>query len=209
MSQTDMESKLKPALISGVGLGVLSGFPLIECLCCIWVIGGGVLAVYLYQRELSAAIQYGDGAILGLMTGAIGGVVASVISGIFGMIFGQSIAEFTREVFESQGDVPPWVEDMLASGASFTLIEMLFSVIIFAIFATVGAVIGVAIFQKKAGPPPAQPMAPGAAPAAPPPPGPGPEASGTTIPTPLSPEPEDSSTSAPPPPPDKDSSSGS
>jgi hypothetical protein len=43
--------KLQPALFGGLFIGVLSALPIINIAncCCLWVIGGGVLATYLMQ----------------------------------------------------------------------------------------------------------------------------------------------------------------
>ena len=41
--------KLQPALFGGLFIGVLSALPIISagnCLCCMWVVAGGMLATY-------------------------------------------------------------------------------------------------------------------------------------------------------------------
>ena len=45
--------KLQPALFGGLFIGVLSALPIINIgnCCCLWVIGGGVLATYLMQQN--------------------------------------------------------------------------------------------------------------------------------------------------------------
>ena len=55
-----------PALIGGVIAGVLSGIPIVSCLCCLWIIGGGILAAYFLTKESSVALTAGDGAIVGI-----------------------------------------------------------------------------------------------------------------------------------------------
>ncbi len=47
MNELAPPSKMQPALIGGVILGVLSAVPFVNalnCLCCLWVIAGGVVA---------------------------------------------------------------------------------------------------------------------------------------------------------------------
>lgn len=47
----NQEGMLKPALTGGVLLGILSALPFVSafnCLCCAWVIGGGMLAAHLF-----------------------------------------------------------------------------------------------------------------------------------------------------------------
>src|SRR5512136_504093 len=79
----DQEAMLKPALIGGVLLGVLSATPIVSaanCICCAWVIGGGVFAAYLFVKESPRAVTLGKGVALGLLAGIIGAVVDTLFS---------------------------------------------------------------------------------------------------------------------------------
>jgi hypothetical protein len=160
-------SKLKPALIGGVALGAASAIPPISwlnCACCALVIGGGVLAVYLYLKDQPPAPQppYGDGAILGLMAGAIGAVVATILTIPVQMIMASFMdpASQTAQMKEafSQLDMPPALEQFLLNMASPSvnatklLLALGFNLVIFSIFALIGGIIGVAIFHKKGKP---------------------------------------------------------
>ncbi len=43
-----------PALLGGLFIGMLSALPIVSvgnCCCCLWMIGGGVLAAYLRAAE--------------------------------------------------------------------------------------------------------------------------------------------------------------
>src|SRR5688572_31155406 len=63
-----MNNKLKPALIGGVVLGLLSAIPFVNAVnacCCLWAILGGMLATYLYVRNSATPATAADGAILG------------------------------------------------------------------------------------------------------------------------------------------------
>src|SRR5688572_543103 len=74
----NQEGMLKPALIGGVLLGILSAIPIIgavNCLCWAWVITGSVLAANLYVKSSSTEVTLGRGVGLGFLTGAIGAVV--------------------------------------------------------------------------------------------------------------------------------------
>lgn len=177
------DSKLKPALIGGAALGAASSIPVVNCLncfCCALVIGGGVLAAFLYLRQRPPAPEapYGDGALVGLMAGVVGAVVALLIAIPFQAAFSQMGYQPGTEQLEevlAEAELPPEVEDLiirLASGemaAGSLLIAFGFNLVIFSIFAMIGGLIGVALFHKKT--PPQQAMAPGP-PAAPPPPPP-------------------------------------
>lgn len=174
-----MQDKLKPALIGGVALGFASGIPIINignCICCAWVIGGGVLATYLYLREAAPSAQppYGDTALVGALTGVVGAVVSSILSALFSMLF-SSADVFGQLATAMEGqDVPPEVQEMLANlgsgggGCISFFISVIVLSIIYPIFAVVGALIGTAVFHKNAPQAPSYPP-PGSAPPPPPP----------------------------------------
>jgi hypothetical protein len=163
-----------PALIAGVVFGVLSGLPLIgmiNCACCILIIGGGVLATYLYLREYPSnlpPITYGEICVLGLLTGVIGGIVESIIRLPFLFLdIGLGLENVDTSELESilrQLNLPPETQrilmDLLSSSvpsvATF-FFELIFNILIAAVFATIGAIIGLALFQKNAAPPAYQP----------------------------------------------------
>jgi hypothetical protein len=154
---------LKPALIGGVLLGVLSALPLIQslnCFCCAWVIAGGVLAANFYVKASPLAVSLGSGALLGLLTGAIGAVVDTIFSipvGILLSSFGMNAADSIREVFEQVPNMPPETKDtllkLLASGPGVGIVFLIFwgffKLIIYSIVAALGGALGVAIFEKR------------------------------------------------------------
>src|SRR2546421_2143657 len=87
-----MNNKLRPALIGGVALGLLSAIPIVSAAnicCCAWVLAGGALAAYLYIKESPTPVSIGDGALLGLFAGGFGAVVFLIIGVPMGLIFGQ------------------------------------------------------------------------------------------------------------------------
>ena len=152
-------AKLKPALIGGVTLGVANVIPflnMLNCACCALIIGGGVLASYLYVKDLPPSPQapYGDGALIGLMAGVIGALVNTVLS-IPMMLLTSSIGMMPNldDMFE-QMDMPEEVQGLLSgiSTGGFSLTVLLFGLmmglVINSIFATLGGVIGIAIFKK-------------------------------------------------------------
>lgn len=170
-------SMIQPALVGGVVLGVTSALPIIEwfnCACCILVIGSGALATYIYLRDYPtniASMTYGDGGLLGLLTGLIGGLVWAAVEiplSYFKMRFGMGLQDLAK-IEDLLGDtsVPPLVEDLLTGGAlslgvlSFTLFVQL---VIAMIFASIGGVIGVALFRSAASVDPRPPTAPGTPP---------------------------------------------
>lgn len=158
-------SKTQPALIGGIALGVASAIPPLSCLnacCCALVIGGGVLAAFLWLKDQPAMAEapYGDGAVLGLMTGGIGAVVATVISIPVQLITTrmgwQPDMSQMEEAFEEMPPevaqiIQPFLEQTMSGGVTIAAILMgfLFNLVVYSIFALLGGIIGVAIFHKK------------------------------------------------------------
>jgi hypothetical protein len=156
-------SMIQPALVGGVLLGITSAFPILEwfnCACCILVIGGGLLASYLYLRDYPtnvASMTYGDGGLLGLLTGLIGGLVWTAVEvplTYFKTRFGMDLQELTK-LEDLLGDyrVPPFVEDLATGGAlglGVLFVTLFVQLVISMVFASIGGVIGVALFGSKA-----------------------------------------------------------
>ena len=91
--------KLQPALFGGLFIGVLSALPLVSACCCLWMIAGGALAVYLMQQNHPYPITAADGALVGLLAGLIGGVVGTFISIPVQMMMGP----FQQQLLERSG----------------------------------------------------------------------------------------------------------
>lgn len=155
-----MNEKIKPALIGGIGFGIASVLPYIEMVnvvCCALYIGGGVLACYLYLKDrqpLPATAPYGDGAVVGLLAGVIGGVVAGPVGLLLtltGLRGGAGGLEEMVAAIEQAGVEVPFLADMSSGGLGTTmiLIGIAMGIVIYGISATIGGLLGVAIFFKK------------------------------------------------------------
>jgi hypothetical protein len=166
------ESMLKPALIGGVALGVLSAIPIIgmfNCACCAWVLIGGLLAAYLYVKESSIPVSLGRGAGLGLITGVIGSMICTLFTIPILLLSagpgGFNFASMLQQQMEKMPNVPLETRqamDKLAAGGGlvflFVILGVLFSLFIFAIFGMIGSTVGVALFEKRTiGTPPPNP----------------------------------------------------
>ena len=153
--------KVKPALIAGSIFGVLAVVPIVSyvnTLCCALYIGGGVLAVYLWLKDIPRpdAKPSGDGTVLGVLTGLFGAVAQTVVGSILrAMGVGAEQMHAARQQMAEAGiELPPLVMDLMGmSGLSVgsVLIGLIGAAILFAIFGAVGGLIGVAIFYKKDG----------------------------------------------------------
>jgi hypothetical protein len=163
-----MQSRLQPAIIGGVFIGVLSALPLISagnCCCCLWVIGGGVIAAYLLQQHQAAPITVGDGAGIGAMAGLIGAVVQFVVSIPVHLVAGPLQARMLQRIMERAAAENPdlgRMADQMQYSAAHGIIGLIFMfgayLTVGTAFATLGGMLG-AMFFKKDQPPVAPPPA--------------------------------------------------
>jgi hypothetical protein len=157
--------KLQPALYGGLFIGVLSALPIISagnCLCCMWVIGGGMLAAYLMQQNHPYPLTAADGALVGILAGLIGGAIATVLSIPVEMMMGP----ITRQMIERIANSPDFpaemrttIENMNAAATQGptvlgTLAKLVMYEVIGLIFGMFGGLLGIALFKKNAPPPP-------------------------------------------------------
>ncbi len=155
-------SKLVPALIGGGAIAVLSSVPFINmgnCLCCMWVLFGGGLAVYFYSKDLPLEMELsaGDGALVGLLAGLFGALFGAVLNYAFMAMGGMfPMQDFMEEIMTSQQDIPPEVQDFFDELGGHDMLSPMvaiaglgFSLIIDSLFATIGGMIGASIFRKR------------------------------------------------------------
>ena len=147
--------KLKAAAIGGGAAGIASQIPIVNCLCCALVIGGGLLAVYLAMRNEPAtdAAPYGDGAMVGVLAGVAAAIVGLLVSIPMTMIMGDPM-ELARSILEGFEGMPPEVLEGFSgaeapSMAGLGVIAVLFSLVFNVIFSAIGGVIGAGVFHKK------------------------------------------------------------
>ena len=155
-----------PALVGGLFLGITSALPLlnlINCACCALVIGGGILASFMYLRDYPAhfpTATYGDAAVLGILTGVFGGIIWAVVSLPLSLLkfrLGAGMQQLDRLREElNKAQLPPalrqLLQQLMAGGAmsiGIVLLQLGIDLIVSVVFAVVGAVIGFALFQKR------------------------------------------------------------
>lgn len=154
-----MSSRMQPAFFGGLFIGVLSALPFVSTLnacCCLWVIAGGVLTSYLLQERTPVSLTAGDGALAGLLAGAIGAVVAGLLNIPLSLMTGAVGPEAFGELPEG---LPPEIARMVDQmrnmpTAIWFIGPFLVFIVLFPIFAMLGALLGVAIFKKKLPPAP-------------------------------------------------------
>ena len=144
-------NKLKPALLGGLVVGLLSAIPFVNYCCCIWGIAGGGLATFLYIKGSPTPVRAGEGAIVGALAGIVGALIYLVI--------GVPIAYFTgaaamEEAFARSGVQLP------ISGALLIIVGGFLAAIFLLVLSVLGGLIAVPIFEKRKDGMPPPPPAP-------------------------------------------------
>jgi hypothetical protein len=152
-------ARLQPALFGGLFIGVLSALPIINIgnCCCLWVLGGGVLATYLMQQNHPFPIAAADGALVGLLAGLIGGILGTLLSIPIEMMMGPIQKQLMERILSHNQEIPDETRRILETmsvGAVAIAFKLVFSVFIGAVFGMLGGLLGVALFKKKDLPPP-------------------------------------------------------
>jgi len=150
----------QPALVGGLFLGVLSALPIVylgNC-CCLWILGGGIVAAYVLQQNQAAPITPGDGAMAGLLAGLLGAVIhfvlsipIDIIAGPWERAFGQRLLEFANNP-QLQDTFQRSLDEASQGGIAYVVIRrfgvFLVMLVIAGAFSTVGGVLGSLMFKK-------------------------------------------------------------
>ena len=155
--------KHQPALLGGLFIGVLSSLPVVNLgnCCCLWVITGGVLVVYLQQQKKPTPVETGDAVVGGLIAGAIGAVIASLAIAAMASLGGAMPVDNMRQALDQNSQITPEMRENIMkwmSGPNLGIIIMCLSVPVWAVFGMLGSLLGLAFFRKKVPPAPAAPL---------------------------------------------------
>lgn len=157
-------NKHQPALLGGLLIGVLSALPVVSAgnaCCCLWVVLGGVLTVYLQQQRTPQPVETSDAVLGGLLAGVIGGVIMMVIFAALTTMTGALWQDEVRRALENAPEITPEMRDgvlRLISGPGIFLLSVVVTLPLFAVFSMLGSLLGLAIFRKKT--PPVPPSGP-------------------------------------------------
>jgi hypothetical protein len=144
---------LVPALIGGGVAGVLSAIPVLNCLCCLWIIGGGIIAVFFLNKEVSKPLTMGDGAVVGIFSGLVATAADFLISIPLAPITNRFIANVMERLAQYAEEMPAGWESWLEKGGadisvSMILLGILINAVIFSVLGALGGIIGVSIFKR-------------------------------------------------------------
>lgn len=156
-------SILKPTVIGGVSAAVVSSIPVVACLnvfCCALVVGGGFLAGYLYSKECGkqgSAFGPANGATVGLVAGLFYALTDSVITGLIHALgFAPDLEQVLAQMDEA-GLPPEYADQMVWAiekfGTGFSIFHFLLSLLIAAVFCTLGGLIAGLSFKVAPAPP--------------------------------------------------------
>ena len=159
-------SRFQPALLGGVVIGVLSGLPFVNignCCCCLWVVAGGVLTVYLQQQARNPVpLETSEAVLGGLIAGVVGAFIGMVIDVALSPLVGPLQMQMAQRWIENLPNVPPEVRDQIdqasrqgqVSQASGKILGLVITLPVYAVMAMLGALLGLAFFRKGAPPAP-------------------------------------------------------
>ena len=148
--------KFKPALIGGVIVGLLSALPVLNYCCCIWAIGGGALACFLYIKSSPVPVRPGDGAMVGAFAGLVGAIIYLIIGLPIAYFYG---AEAMEQALGRSGVELPF------TGTVMIIVAFLVGAVLLIVLAVLGGLIAVPLLEKrKNGATPPPPPVPGTGP---------------------------------------------
>jgi len=165
-------SKIRTAIITGLMIGAVSSIPglsLINCCCCAGVWLGGLLTMYLYKQQVTPdmpPLESSDALMLGLMAGVIGAFTATIINVLIMVTFGPVEAELVKTIagklmerLSEQGSVPSDMVETLKTQLDQSIKDsarmsnifggLFITLILYPIFAILGALLGYAMFRPK------------------------------------------------------------
>ena len=160
---TTTKGLAEPSVIGGIVLGILSSLPLINlgnCMCCMWVLGGGALASYLMIRQSPdgpSSVTYGDGAFVGVMSGVVGAIIATAFSLPFRLLASDALRT-QQEAFKEMMNAYPTLEGpmrelllrLVSPEISFVMLmtTLFVNLLVFSLFAMIGGILMVSILKK-------------------------------------------------------------
>ena len=157
---------MQPIVLGGLFIGVLSALPIVQLCncCCLWIVGGGVLAAYLQQQNQPAPLTVSGGARLGLLAGVAGAFVWLVVSQMLDVVMSPIQQRLSEEILRSARDLPPavraWLESARDDGSGGFIFGFLLLLVCGSIASALGGAIGAAYFRNDVPPALGGPIAP-------------------------------------------------
>ena len=104
-------------LLGGLLAALTDSLPvlnLINCLCCLGIISGGILPIYLLSKKLEGRDYFTTPEVIhiGLSAGLAGAVLAFVLQYIVYLIYGNWQVQWLTQALESMEELPPLWQDL-------------------------------------------------------------------------------------------------
>ena len=148
---------VRAALLSASISALLTVIPIVSLGCCLWVIGGGFVSVFIYSRRTGLVLSTGDGVRMGWITGLLTFVIGMVLTAIsFAMAraaggFREALqAALERSPARSQ--VPQQIIDFLTSPAGiamFLIGYLILGFIVVVSLSIAGGALGAKVLEKE------------------------------------------------------------
>lgn len=141
---------------------MLTAVPVVGVGCCLWLLGAGALAVWLYQRRVPGTIVTSG---MGMRIGAVSGVIGYVATTIWSVLRFASNSQEFRTAMQEQMDKSlaanpdPRAQEIMRQFvgnlntpqglATFFVIILAIMAIVFVIFSAAGGALGASIFARR------------------------------------------------------------
>ncbi len=158
--------RFQPALLGGLFIGMLSSLPVVNIAncCCLWVVVGGLLTVYLQRQDPPAAplggSDTGEAVLGGLLAGLVGALIYILVSTLLFSSSPDTMAAEVGAAMDRFGSLPSDTRDRvlgLVTSGVWVFVMAAILVPTYAVVSMLGALLGLAIFRKKPAPPAAEP----------------------------------------------------
>ena len=152
----------KGALLSGLIAAILTAAPVLSLGCCLWLLGSGALAVFLYQRRVPGAFVTSG---MGMRIGAVAGIIGFVATTVWSVFrFTAKSGEF-RTALQEQLDKSiaanpdPRSQEILRQFmntlntpqglATFFVFMLVIMAVVFVVFSAAGGALGASMFARR------------------------------------------------------------
>lgn len=156
----------KPALVGGALVAVLSNIPIVNLanVCfCLWAWVGGAVAAKLLVDRAAQPLTSREGARVGLLAGLLGAGLSFVVQLPLTIFQMNRILETAAQLPIASEDARVLYERISQSGSLRIALAFIFafiSALLLLGFTVLGGMVGVALFEKRKGPPPPAPYPP-------------------------------------------------
>ncbi len=158
------EKAWQGALLAGIGAALLSAVPIVAIGCCLWMLGAGALAVWMYQRRVPGSLVTPG---MGMKLGAFAGVIAFAVNAsvtVVSFIALRSTEDFRRTLQEQMdkqmaNNPDPKAQEMVQrmmdwmgtpqGAATLIVMVLLIMAVVFVLFCSAGGALGASMFGRR------------------------------------------------------------